>query len=47
MEEKNTNSKTWLIAGLIVWTATVPLLSGAAESPAKAFGINGEKYLFE
>lgn len=39
MEEKNANSKTWLIVGLILWTATVPLLSGAAESPAKAFWI--------
>lgn len=39
MEEKNANSKMWLILGLLVWLATVPLLSGGAESPAKAFGI--------
>lgn len=39
MEEKNTNSKTWLIMGLLMWIATVPLLSGVTESPIKAFGI--------
>lgn len=39
MKEKNENSGTWLIAGLIVWILTVPLLSGVTESPAKAFGI--------
>jgi len=39
MIEKNKDIKTWLILGLIVWIATVPLLSGVTESPAKAFGI--------
>ncbi|NJD75609.1 MAG: CPBP family intramembrane metalloprotease [Candidatus Methanoperedens sp.] len=37
--DKNTNSIKWLIAGLLVWIATVPLLSGISESPVKAFGI--------
>lgn len=38
MIEKN-KDKTWLIVGLIVWIATVSLLSGVTESPSKAFGI--------
>lgn len=29
---KNENSRMWLIAGLIVWILTVPLLSGVTES---------------
>lgn len=37
--KQKTKQLIWLFSGLFIWFFTVPLLSGFAESPLKAFGI--------
>jgi len=35
----DSHASWWLAVGIAVWIATVPLLAGVTESPARAFGI--------